>query len=1189
MSRNQQRSKKKQNFDNVNVVVRCRPQNKREKRGKESVIVQCNTQSSSISVNTMERKSKLTKQFTFDKVFNQYATQEEVYTSVVAPVVHEVLEGFNCTVFAYGQTGTGKTHTMEGEIDHAELKGIIPRAVEHIFETLKSREETEYSVKVSFLELYNEQLEDLLVKSSSSNSSGNSMIPDPDVSAQQQLRLCVDKQKGVVVQNLENVLVNEPKDIYEQLHYALNKRKVSETKMNKQSSRSHCVFTMTIHTKESNGAGEDVLKVGKLNLVDLAGSECVGRSGATGDRKREAGNINQSLLTLGRVISALVEKRGHIPYRDSKLTRLLQESLGGRAKTTIIATISPSSEANDETLSTLSYASRAKNIQNKPQVNQRMTKRTLIKEYCVEIDRIKQELMAAREKNGVYLPKDRYDNMVQDLSTKTTQVTELEEAMERRVADLHAMQKKFNITEELLQKTKTELVNTKDELKDTTMILDDRESGYEALYDKADSTLETGKDAISDVSHLHSKVERTTTTINTNKNVTNDFILSTKKEVQNLSNTLTNANNKFMEQNNIVKNNLTAFQNETETYTANVLNDIKSLSNQFSSFCKDINKESKACNKTFTEEQDNFIKNMNDKINSLNETIENHVVEQNNFIESQNKLVQSTLNNQEEYFNNKFTPSLTTITDNLENYQQLFLSKTLNKYEDKVNNVTANMMESNDTFKNTVNEHIQEQNDNHNELMKKHMELSASERNDLMKNIQSMIETFQTKQTERFTNVINESKVCNTKTSEIANDYNTTTFNFIKEIKDDADNFVTTSKNELNKFITQQKDSIMKAKEAGNDNFNYQLTEDITKLSTDMNEYNSTTFVNFKDEFKSNMDGLNEKFNEEMESTKISFREKIVNFVEIIKTEKDTFNNVMKTMKKDTNNTTKTFKKAYDETYNGLKVMEETQQEQRTEFITKHIDTIMECINDFSSSLSDVVPTGATPIKKEYALPTPFKKMDPRNIVLANLKRITGTVILTGSGDTSIPSSPSVVNTAEKQVILNEVVDTSTGNNSESDNIVPSDVDEEVAVPPVVEKDDNNDGTKVDDVTVKVEDSNIKESEIKEAVTVEAGKEEANDEESNNKSKKKVKKTDENDIPSPSYQELLSNNSKKKRNAKNNTKKTRKMVSSRNSNGSNSGRNSNGRSSKLRAPSTKSGIPQRTNSSSSILSDKSNH
>ena len=127
----------------------------------------------------MERKSHLTKKFNFDKVFNQYATQEEVYTSVVAPVVHEVLEGFNCTVFAYGQTGTGKTHTMEGEIDDPELKGIIPRAVEHIFETLDARKETEYSVKVSFLELYNEQLEDLLVKSSPSSSSNSIALIAP--------------------------------------------------------------------------------------------------------------------------------------------------------------------------------------------------------------------------------------------------------------------------------------------------------------------------------------------------------------------------------------------------------------------------------------------------------------------------------------------------------------------------------------------------------------------------------------------------------------------------------------------------------------------------------------------------------------------------------------------------------------------------------------------------------------------------------------------------------------------------------------------------------------------------------------------------------------------------------------------------------------------------------------------------
>ena len=216
------------------------------------------------------------------------------------------------------------------------------------------------------------------------------------------------------------------------MNYALNKRKVSETKMNKQSSRSHCVFTMTIHTKESNGAGEDVLKVGKLHLVDLAGSECVARSGATGDRKREAGNINQSLLTLGRVISALVEKRGHIPYRDSKLTRLLQESLGGEPRQPLLLRFHLVQMQMMKRFS-LKLCKQAKNIQNKPQVNQRMAKRTLIKEYCVEIDRIKQELQAAREKNGVHLPKDRYDSMVQ-ITTKTSQISELEEAMERRVA-----------------------------------------------------------------------------------------------------------------------------------------------------------------------------------------------------------------------------------------------------------------------------------------------------------------------------------------------------------------------------------------------------------------------------------------------------------------------------------------------------------------------------------------------------------------------------------------------------------------------------------------------------------------------------------------------------------------------------------------------------------------------------------
>merc|ERR550539_1243664 len=158
---------------------------------------------------------------------------------------------------------------------------------------------------------------------------------------------------------------------------------------------------------------EEVLRIGKLNLVDLAGSENVGRSGAINQRAREAGNINQSLLTLGRVITSLVDRTPHIPYRESKLTRLLQDSLGGRTKTSIIATISPAAINHEETLSTLDYAHRAKNITNKPEVNQKISKKEKLLDYHHEIDRLKLELSAARDKQGVYLPKDTYDDQIQ--------------------------------------------------------------------------------------------------------------------------------------------------------------------------------------------------------------------------------------------------------------------------------------------------------------------------------------------------------------------------------------------------------------------------------------------------------------------------------------------------------------------------------------------------------------------------------------------------------------------------------------------------------------------------------------------------------------------------------------------------------------------------------------------------------
>jgi len=303
---------------NVQVVLRCRPINERELKLNTPRVLMTNSLKKTVDIEQNVKGKSQRKTYTFDQVYNGDSLQEDVYNTTVKPIVDEVLDGFNCTVFAYGQTGTGKTHTMEGKLSSNKdetLAGMIPRAVHHIFQSLESSKE--FSVKVSYLELYNEELTDLL--------GGDG----------KQLRIFEDAtgKKGMMVHNLEEIMCASAGDVFELLKSAQNKRVSASTLLNKNSSRSHAIFTITLHTKEVNPEGEDVIKTGKLNLVDLAGSECIGKSGAQNQRAKEAGKINQSLLTLGRVINALVEKTGYIPYRDSKLTRLLQESLGGRAKT----------------------------------------------------------------------------------------------------------------------------------------------------------------------------------------------------------------------------------------------------------------------------------------------------------------------------------------------------------------------------------------------------------------------------------------------------------------------------------------------------------------------------------------------------------------------------------------------------------------------------------------------------------------------------------------------------------------------------------------------------------------------------------------------------------------------------------------------------------------------------------------
>ncbi|KAL1313921.1 hypothetical protein HN51_040690 [Arachis hypogaea] len=465
---------------NVQVLLRCRPFSDDELRSNAPQVVTCNDYNREVAVSQNIAGKHIDRVFTFDKVFGPNARQQDLYDQAIIPIVNEVLEGFNCTIFAYGQTGTGKTYTMEGECKRSKSgpngelpaeAGVIPRAVKQIFDTLESQN-AEYSVKVTFLELYNEEITDLLAPEELSKVS----LEDKQ---KKQLPLMEDGKGGVLVRGLEEEIVTSASEIFTLLERGSAKRRTAETLLNKQSSRSHSLFSITIHIKEATPEGEELIKCGKLNLVDLAGSENISRSGAREGRAREAGEINKSLLTLGRVINALVEHLGHVPYRDSKLTRLLRDSLGGRTKTCIIATVSPAVHCLEETLSTLDYAHRAKHIKNKPEVNQKMMKSTLIKDLYGEIERLKAEVYATREKNGVYIPKERFyqeeserkamadqiEQMGQTIENHQKQYDDLNSRYIEQVRHCSDLSNKLDTTQKNLNKTSELLTNTEDELR----------------------------------------------------------------------------------------------------------------------------------------------------------------------------------------------------------------------------------------------------------------------------------------------------------------------------------------------------------------------------------------------------------------------------------------------------------------------------------------------------------------------------------------------------------------------------------------------------------------------------------------------------------------------------------------------------------------------------------------------------
>ncbi|CAN6358356.1 unnamed protein product [Urochloa humidicola] len=513
---------------NVQVILRCRPLSDEETKSNTPVVISCNERRREVAATQIIANKQIDRTFAFDRVFGPSSKQKDLFEQSISPIVNEVLDGYNCTIFAYGQTGTGKTYTMEGggtrKVKNGELPidaGVIPRAVRQIFDILEAQC-AEYSMKVTFLELYNEEITDLLAPE-------EPKFPVPEDKTKKPIALMEDGKGFVFVRGLEEEVVYSASEIYKILDKGSAKRRTAETLLNKQSSRSHSIFSITIHIKELTHEGQEMIKIGKLNLVDLAGSENISRSGARDGRAREAGEINKSLLTLGRVINALVEHSGHVPYRDSKLTRLLRDSLGGKTKTCIIATISPSVYCLEETLSTLDYAHRAKNIKNKPEVNQRMMKSAMIKDLYYEIDRLKQEVFAAREKNGIYIPRERYlqeeaekkamtekiERLGADLEARDKQLVELKELYDAEQLLSAELGEKLGKTQKDLEDTKSALHDLEEKYNEAKYIIKEKEYVIFNLLKSEKSLVDCAYDlraelehAAADVSGLFSKIER---------------------------------------------------------------------------------------------------------------------------------------------------------------------------------------------------------------------------------------------------------------------------------------------------------------------------------------------------------------------------------------------------------------------------------------------------------------------------------------------------------------------------------------------------------------------------------------------------------------------------------------------------------------------------------------------------------
>ena len=612
-------------------------------------------------------------------------TQQEIYDYSSKELVESVLEGFNATIFAYGQTSSGKTYTMEGDLDNPEKEGIVPRMIRHVFHNiLISNGDIEFIVKMSMIEIYMEKIHDLIDLNKSN------------------LAIRKKKKKEIYIEDLSEHYVSNEEDLLNLVKLGSDNRTVHSTNMNQYSSRSHTIVILTIHQKNTKTLEA---KKGKLYLVDLAGSEKISKTGSTGLTLEEGKIINKSLSTLGMVINALTDgKSSHIPYRESKLTRVLQESLGGNAKTCLIITCSPSQYNESETLSTLRFGTRAKKIKNKPKINKEET----VQELKLQIEKLEKIIVLSNarikqlnefiENNNLQVPEfegeegdlilveqdnNKENNKNNDNNNKNKNIEN-----NNNNNELETIERKYT---NMLNKLPNEEINSKLEeanikIKDLQVIIDQKEKIIDDMEQKEIKYSKTINDLTEKLMNFQSKELVKNCLKLIDKKILNDFYNQMKDYTLNLS----NKNPKIKEVNKRVLENI--FNIVNNNYNLQQFNqyDLEKLANRLE--ISQTNKLSIIQNGQLIDFKE---MNENDKINNItNEALLKSVSEKNEKIsrlESDLKEFKEKI----ELFENNLTPDeknlskkIYTLEKNLEQvnamYHQIVTQKSVLKIENQI-------------------------------------------------------------------------------------------------------------------------------------------------------------------------------------------------------------------------------------------------------------------------------------------------------------------------------------------------------------------------------------------------------------------------------------------------------------------------------------------------------------------------